>query len=366
MADNKSSDKPLGVGIIGCGNISEIYCKNLPTFDSVNLVACADLDHPRAAARAAQFKLDARSVEDLLDSDDISLVVNLTIPDAHAGVSRAILKSGKHVYSEKPLATRRKDAAGILRRAKKKKLRVGGAPDTFLGGAWQTIRKLLDQGAIGRPVAATAFMLGHGPEQWHPNPDFFYQPGAGPLFDMGPYYLTALINLFGPVVRVASLAHASFPERIAGDGHTIPVNTPTHVAGTLAFQNGALATLITSFDVWHSKLPRIEIYGSEGSILAPDPNSFGSEILVRRQTDKDWLPAPAEFPYLENNRGLGVADMAQGILSDTPHRCSAEMTYHVVDVMRALLKSSDKGKQVRLKSKCERPPLMATPAILTA
>lgn len=358
MAENKGTDQPLGVGIIGCGNISEIYCKNLPTFEGVKLVACADLDHPRAAARAAQFNLDARSVEDLLDSDDISLVVNLTIPDAHAQVSRAILKSGKHVYSEKPLATRRKDAASILRRAHKKKLRVGGAPDTFLGGSWQTIRKLIDEGAIGRPVAATAFMLGHGPEKWHPNPDFFYQPGAGPLFDMGPYYLTALINLFGPVKRVASLAHASFAERVATDGHAIPVKTPTHVAGTLEFQNGALATLITSFDVWYSKLPRIEIYGSAGSILAPDPNFFGGQILLRKENDEDWKTVPAEFPYLENNRGLGVADMVRGIQTDTPHRCSAEMTYHVVDVMRALLKSSEKGRQVRLKSECERPALL--------
>lgn len=345
----------FGVGIIGCGNISEIYCKNLQTFEDLNLVACADLDESRAAARAAQFNLTARTVDELLDSDDIDLVVNLTIPDAHAQVSGAILKAGKHVYSEKPLATRRQDAAKIIKRAKKKKLRVGGAPDTFLGGAWQTIRKLIDDGAIGAPVAATAFFVGHGPEKWHPNPDFFYQPGAGPLFDMGPYYLTALINLFGSVTRVASLARASFPERFAPDGRAIPVNTPTHVAGSLEFANGALATLVTSFDVWHSQLPRIEIYGSEGSLLAPDPNFFGGEIFLRGENQEQWRAVPIEFPYTTNMRGLGVADMARAVRAKEPNRCSGEMTYHVVDVMRALLKSAEVGRQINLKSECDRP-----------
>jgi len=349
------ADEKVGVGIIGCGNISEIYCKNLKTFAHLHLVACADLDESRAAARAKQFEIQARGVDELLDSADIEIVVNLTVPDAHAEVSRAILKAGKHVYSEKPLATQRRAAKKILKTARKKNLRVGGAPDTFLGGAWQTIRKLLDDGAIGEPVAATAFMVGHGPEKWHPNPDFFYQPGAGPLFDMGPYYLTALINLFGSVKRVASLARASFPERVAQDGHTIRVNTPTHVAGSLEFANGALATLITSFDVWHSQLPHIEIYGSKGSLRAPDPNWFGGEIFLRGENDADWQNAPIEFPYTENMRGLGVADMARGIRTGEPHRASGEMTYHVVDVMRALLKAAAEGKQIWLKSACERP-----------
>lgn len=360
MGAKSAQTGSFGVGIIGCGNISEIYCKNLQTFEHLNLAACADLDHPRAVARAAQFNLEARSVDDLLGIDDIELVVNLTIPDAHAEVSCAILKAGKHVYSEKPLATRRKDAARILRRAKKKKLRVGGAPDTFLGGAWQTVRKLIDDGTLGEPVAATAFMMGHGPEKWHPNPDFFYQPGAGPLFDMGPYYLTALINLFGSVKRVASLARASFPERFASDGRAIPVNTPTHVAGSLEFANGALASLVTSFDVWHSQLPRIEIYGSAGSLLAPDPNFFGGDIFVRGENEDKWRPIPVELPYTQNMRGLGVADMARAIRAHEPHRCSAQMTFHVVDVMRALLKSAKEGRQLKLKSSCERPEPLVT------
>ncbi len=353
-------ENKTGVGIIGCGNISEIYCKNLKTFEHLHLVACADLEMPRAVTRAAQFEIQALSVAELLARDDIQIVVNLTIPDAHAEVSRAILKAGKHPYSEKPLATKKKDAKKILKSAKKRGLHVGGAPDTFLGGAWQTIRKLLDDGAIGEPVAATAFMLGHGPEKWHPNPDFFYQPGAGPLFDMAPYYLTALINLLGPVKRVSCLARASFPERIAKDGHAIPVNTPTHVAGNLEFANGALATLITSFDVWHSQLPRIEIYGSTGSLVAPDPNWFGGKILVRGENDADWREIPVELPFTENLRGLGVADMARGIRTQAPYCCTGELTYHVVDIMTALLKSAEKHKALAVKSTCPRPPLLDT------
>jgi predicted dehydrogenase len=356
--ENNTPAARTGVGIIGCGNISEIYCKNLQTFDNLTLVACADVDMERAEKRAAQFSITALRVNDLLARDDIEIVVNLTIPDAHAEVSRAILKAGKHVYSEKPLATKRGDAKKILKIAKKRNLRVGGAPDTFLGGAWQTICKLLDEGAIGDPVAATAFMVGHGPEKWHPNPDFYYQPGGGPLFDMGPYYLTALISFFGPVKRVTALARASFPERIAKDGHAIPVNTPTHVTGNLEFANGAIATLVTSFDVWHSQLPRIEIYGTTGSIVAPDPNWFGGKILLRGENDADWREMPIEFPYTENMRGLGVADMARGIRENSPFRASGEMTFHVVDVMRSLLKSAEEGKQIRLKSACERPALL--------
>lgn len=351
---------PIGVGMIGCGNISELYCKNLQTFENVKLVACADVEMERAVKRAAQFDIAALSVQDLLVRDDIHIVVNLTVPDVHAQVSRAILKAGKHVYSEKPLATKRRDARKILKTARQRNLRVGGAPDTFLGGTWQTIRKWIDDGAIGEPVAATAFMMSHGPERWHPNPDFFYQPGAGPLFDMGPYYITAFISLFGPVKRVTSLARASFPERLARDGHTIQVNTPTHVSGCLEFSTGALVTLVTSFDVWHSTLPRIEIYGSAGSLIAPDPNFFGGTILLRGADDAEWRALPPEFPYTENMRGLGVADMANAIHASTnglqePHRASGEMTYHVVDVMRALLKASDRGKQISLKSTCARP-----------
>lgn len=351
----------FGVGIIGCGNISEVYCANLQRFENLNLVACADLNLPRAEERAAQFGLQALRVDELLAREDIAIVVNLTVPDAHAPVSLAALAAGKHVYSEKPLATTRQAAREILQRAQRRGLRVGGAPDTFLGGAWQTVRRLLDDGAIGEPVAATAFMLNHGPERWHPHPDFFYQPGAGPLFDMGPYYLTVLINLFGSVRRVASLARVSFPQRIAKDGHAITVNTPTHVAGTLEFENGVIATLVTSFDVWHSQLPCMEIYGRTGSLVAPDPNRFGGEIWVRGKDEEEWRAQPPAFPYTDNLRGLGVADMARALDAGEPHRCSGEMAYHVVDVMHALLDSAKRGTHVTLKSTCERPAWLSAP-----
>lgn len=351
------------VGVIGCGNISKVYLQNLGAFDNLAVVACADIEPDRAVARAAEFGIAALSVEDLLADRRIELLVNLTVPDVHAEVSRAILKAGKHVYSEKPLATRRKDARRLLKRATKKNLRIGGAPDTFLGGAWQTVRQLLDAGAIGQPVAATAFMVSHGPEAWHPNPDFFYQPGAGPLFDMGPYYLTALINLFGPVRRVAALARASFSERLTRDGRAIPVNTPTHVAGSLEFANGALATLITSFDIWHSQLPRVEVYGSEGSLRAPDPNEFGGTVSLRGRDEGAWRDVPVELPYIENCRGLGVADLAQAIRTGTPARCGGAMAYHVVEVMSALLQSAKQKRHIRIRSECERPaPLAASAA----
>ncbi len=262
------------VGIVGCGVISGIYLKNLPTFDLVEVVACADLVLERAQARAAEFGVPrACSPDELLADPAIELVVNLTIPKAHAPVALAAVEAGKSVYNEKPLAVERAQGAELLRRAEAKGVLVGGAPDTFLGGGIQTCRQLIDEGAIGEPVAATAFMANHGHEHWHPDPAFYYQPGGGPLFDMGPYYLTALVSLIGPVHRVAGSARISTPDRIITSepkrGEKIHVETPTHVAGTLDFLSGAIGTLITSFDVWAHSLPRIEIYGSEGTLAVP-------------------------------------------------------------------------------------------------
>ncbi|HXI17430.1 MAG TPA: Gfo/Idh/MocA family oxidoreductase, partial [Chloroflexota bacterium] len=253
------------VGIIGCGVISGIYLKNLPAFELVDVVACADLVLERAQARAQEFGIVKACLPDeLLADPEVNLVVNLTIPKAHALVALAAVDAGKSVYNEKPLAVQREEGEELLRRAKARGVLVGGAPDTFLGGGIQTCRKLIDDGAIGEPVAATAFMAGHGHEHWHPDPAFYYQPGGGPMFDMGPYYLTALISLIGPVRRVAGSARVTFPERIITSkpkaGETIRVETPTHVAGTLDFASGAVGTVITSFDVWAHSLPRVEIY----------------------------------------------------------------------------------------------------------
>jgi predicted dehydrogenase len=351
---------PTRVGIIGCGNISRIYFKAGQTFEDFDIVACADLIEERARERAQEFNIPrALSVDALIQDPDIDVVLNLTIPQAHAPVALSALQAGKSVYGEKPLATTREDAQRMLQNAKDKKLRVGCAPDTFLGGGFQTCRKLIDDGVIGEPVAALAFMLGHGPESWHPDPDFFYQPGAGPMFDMGPYYLTALVSLLGPVRRVTGSARITFPERkITSEpkaGTMIKVNTPTHVVGVMDFEAGPVATLITSFDVWAAHVPRIEIYGSEGSLSCPDPNTFGGPILLRRAGDEGWQEVPLAYGYTENSRGLGLADMCAAIQSGRPHRASGELAYHVLDLMHAFHDASREERHIQIASTCARP-----------
>ena len=356
--------KPVKVAIIGCGNISGNYCRNLKTFPIVDLVACADMLPERAQARAAEFGLQARSVQEILDDPEIEIVVNLTVPRAHGEVALAVLSAGKSVYDEKPLASKREQAQQMLAIAREKGLLVGGAPDTFLGAGLQTCRKLIDDGWIGRPIAATAFMLGHGPEDWHPDPEFFYKEGAGPLFDMGPYYVTALANLIGPVRRVTGSAQISFPERVIHSqpryGQVIKVEAPTHIAAVLDFAGpdggtGAVGTLITSFDVWASQLPNIEIYGTEGSMCVPDPNNFSGRILVRRAAAEAWSEVPLLFGYGHEYRGVGVADMAYALRYGRQHRASGELAYHVLDVMHSIVDASREGRHIELQSSCRRP-----------
>lgn len=351
--------EPTRLGIIGCGNISSAYLQVLGEFNTVQVVACADLDMSRAEAQAARFGVRACTVEALLADPEIAIVVNLTVPKVHAEVARAVLQAGKSVYNEKPLAIERADGQELLALAATRGLRVGCAPDTFLGAGLQTCRQLVDEGAIGQPVAATAFMLGHGPEGWHPDPEFFYLHGGGPLFDMAPYYLTALINLLGPIQRVAGAARISFPERVIGSepkrGQIIRVQTPTHVAGMLEFASGPVATLITSFDVWASTLPRIEVYGSEGTLVCPDPNMFGGVVRLWRKGTWEWEEEPLVAGRTEQGRGLGVADMAAALHTHRPHRANGQLAYHVLDAMHAILDSARTGQHVALESTCERP-----------
>ncbi|MFO7171052.1 MAG: Gfo/Idh/MocA family oxidoreductase [Chloroflexota bacterium] len=351
---------PVKVGIIGAGNISAIYLENGKVFDAFDIVAIADIDMDRAHARAAEYGVPkACSVEELLADPEIEIVVNLTVPGAHGLVGLAALEAGKSVYNEKPLAVTREEARKMLDLAAAKGLRVGCAPDTFLGGGLQTCRKLIDDGWIGEPVAATAFMMGRGPESWHPNPTFFYQPGAGPMFDMGPYYLTALVSMLGPVRRVTGSARISFPERTITNqwnyGDKITVNTPTHVAGILDFAAGPVGTIITSFDVWGANVPWIEIYGSEGTLSLPDPNTFGGPVRVRRMGASEWSEIPLTHGFTKNSRGLGVADMATAIRTGRPHRASGELAYHVLDLMHAFHDASEAGQHVELGSSCVRP-----------
>ncbi len=364
--------KPVGIGIIGCGNISEVYIENLKKFESTEIVAYSDLLMERATEKAEKHGVGkACSVEQLLENKDVEIVLNLTVPSVHGELAIAALKAGKSVYNEKPLAITREEAQEMMTLAEENNLAIGCAPDTFLGGGLQTCRKLIDDGWIGRITSATCFMQTHGPEDWHPDPEFYYQPGAGPLFDMGPYYLTALIAMNGPVRRVCGSTQTALTERLITSkpkfGQIIQVNTPTHVSGILDFENGAVATIVTSFDVWYHNLPNIEIHGTSGSMVVPDPNTFGGPIHVRRAGHADWSETPLSHEYTDNSRGIGVADMAHALRSGRPHRANVEMAYHVLDIIHACHDSSKIGAHVDLQSTCDRPaalPLDMPPYVL--
>ncbi len=351
---------PVKVGVIGCGNISGVYCEASTTFDILEIIACADLVLDRARAVAAEYQIPkACSVEELLADPEIEIVLKLTVPNAHAEVALAALEAGKHVYNEKPLATTREDGYRLLTMAQERGCLLGCAPDTFLGGGLQTCRKLIDDGWIGAPVAATAFMMCHGHENWHPDPEFYYQFGGGPMFDMGPYYLTALIHLMGPVRRVTGSARITFPERVITSqpkyGTRVAVEVPTHVAGVLDFVNGAVGTIVTSFDVWAARLPYIEVYGTGGTLSVPDPNGFGGPVLIRRADANEWSEVPLTHGYIRQSRGVGVADMAYALRSGRPHRASGDLAYHVLDIMQAFHQASQEGRHIELISTCHRP-----------
>lgn len=346
------------IGIIGCGNISTTYFSGLKLFDILEIAACADLDRARAQARAEEFQIPkASSVSDLLANPEIEIVVNLTIPKAHGEVGLAALEAGKNVYNEKPLTVTRDEAKRMLKLAETKKLRIGSAPDTFLGGGLQTCRKLIDDGWIGQPVGATAFMMCGGHESWHPDPAFYYQPGGGPMFDMGPYYLTALVMLLGPVKRVTGSTRITHAQRLITSqpkyGTTIHVKTPTHIVGTLDFESGVIGNIITSFDVSAAELPHIEIYGSHGTLSVPDPNCFEGPVRLLRSDKKYEMPLT--HGYATQYRGLGVADMAYAITSGRAHRANGNLAYHVLDIMHAIEDSSCEGKHIILTSTCTQP-----------
>jgi predicted dehydrogenase len=352
------------VGLLGCGNIAPAYIKGSRHFSILEVAACTDLVPERAQALAGQYGLRACSVDELLTDPDIGIIINLTVPKVHAEVSLMVIQAGKHVYSEKPLGITREEGQRVMAAARDAGVRVGCAPDTFLGGGGQTCRKLIDEGAIGQPVAAVAFMASHGPESWHPNPFFYYQVGGGPLLDMGPYYLTALVNLLGPVRRVSGSARMSFTERTATSEHwpgaKIPVEVPTHVAGVLDFESGAIATLMISFDVWSHHLPRIEVYGSQGSLSVPDPNTFKGPVSVWQSANgAQWAECTLTHSDVIG-RGTGVADMAYAIQSGRPHRASGDLALHVLDIMQAIGEASESGQSILLSSHVQRPAALPT------
>ena len=361
--------KTLGVGIIGCGNISAAYMRLAPLFKSIEVRACADIDAKAAQARAAEFGLRAETVDGLLAADDIDIVVNLTIPAAHYEVSKRILDAGKHVYSEKPFVLSLKEGQDIARRAARKGLRVGSAPDTFLGGAHQHARHLIDSGAIGKVTSGTAYVMSHGMEHWHPNPDFFFKPGAGPVLDIGPYYVTNLVQLIGPVKRVAAISSTPAPVRTITSkprsGEKIKVETPTTIHAVLEFENGATVAMGTSWDVWSHAHRNMELYGEDGTLYVPDPNFFGGALSMTKGSEPVKKLAKFDHPFSVINEGgarqqanyrtAGLADMAQAIIEGRPHRCSLELALHAVDVMTSILKSGETGRAVTLSTTCERP-----------
>jgi predicted dehydrogenase len=365
-----SHAQPLGVGIIGCGNISSAYLRLSPLFAAIDVRAVADLDHRLAEARASEFGVRAATPAALLGADDIDIVVNLTVPAAHFDVSAAILAAGKHVYSEKPFVLSVAEGEELLDTAVARGLRVGSAPDTFLGGAHQLARRIIDEGEIGRVVGGTAYVMSHGMEHWHPNPSFFFQPGAGPVLDVGPYYVTNLVQLLGPVRRVGAISSTPARQReILSQplrGRMIEVNTPTTIMSLLEFANGAVVTLSASWDVWaHGHAP-MELYGTDGSLFVPDPNFFGGEVRASGRDGKVAVVPPWEHPFgavnetggaipRANYRASGLADMADAIRAGRAHRCSLEMSLHAVDVMTAILRSGETGAFVELTTTCERP-----------
>ncbi|KUP91630.1 Gfo/Idh/MocA family protein [Tritonibacter horizontis] len=358
--------KPLGIGVIGCGNISAAYMRLAPMFSGIEMRACADLNAEAAHARASEFGLRADTIDGLLAADDIDIVVNLTIPAAHFKVSRQILEAGKHVYSEKPFVLSREEGEELARLAAAKSLRVGSAPDTFLGGAHQLARELVDTGAIGDVTSGTCFVQSPGMEMWHPNPDFFFQPGGGPILDLGPYYLSNLVQLLGPVKRVCAMSSSAQEYRTITSqpraGEKIKVETPTTIHAVMQFQSGAQVTYCASWDVWQHGHSNMELYGTKGTLHVPDPNFFGGEVrMTQKSSFANGLPA-WDHPFSQSNedgranyRAAGLADMAQAILEDRPHRCALEFALHVVDVMTSILASGDSGEFVEIKTSCDRP-----------
>ncbi|MER8482973.1 Gfo/Idh/MocA family oxidoreductase [Mesorhizobium sp. M1322] len=369
----KSGSK-VGIGVVGCGNISMTYLRNAALFGEVELRACADISPDMAALRASEYGMRAVSVEALLADPEIDLVLNLTVPAAHFDISFSALSAGKHVFTEKPLATSASDGRRLVAEAAERGLLLGSAPDTFLGAAGRRARRLMDEGAIGRAVTGTAFMMGRGMEHWHPNPQFYYQPGGGPVFDMGPYYLTMLVNLLGPVARVMAMATRGQDERlITAEGPyrntSFKVGTPTNILSLLEFHSGATVTFGASWDVFrHSNHP-IELHGTEGSLRLPDPDTFGGTVSLSER-GADWADFPSESelygarnwpfaaPDRANYRMLGVADLSHALMSGRRPRASGDLALHVLEIMEAILTSGESRESVAVNTRVDQPPLL--------
>ena len=359
-------DNILGVGILGCGNISPTYFDLIPIFKNIEIRACADINPSAAKTRADEYGVRCETIDGLLGENDIDIIVNLTVPGVHFAVTKQILEAGKHAYSEKPLVLSISEGRELMALADDKGLKVGCAPDTFLGGAHQLARKTIDAGEIGKITSGTCHVMSHGMEMWHPNPAFFFQPGGGPILDLGPYYIANLVNLIGPVKRVAALSSIATATRTITsellNGTKISVQTPTNIHALLEFESGATITLAASWDVWAHQHNNIELYGTEGSIIIPDPNHFGGEVRLAKADGKFHPLGGWDHPFgtinqdtHANYRSAGLADMAHAILENQEARCSIDRALHGVDVLTSILQSGDTGSFVNVQTKCTIP-----------
>ncbi|MDG5472703.1 Gfo/Idh/MocA family oxidoreductase [Jeotgalibacillus sp. ET6] len=335
----------MRVGIVGAGNISDIYLAAPSKFSNIEIAGITDLISSKAEEKAEKYGVPHYpDLATMLEDPSVEVILNLTIPSAHAEISLMALDHGKHVYSEKPLATKFEDGKEIISKAKRLNLRVGVAPDTILGAGIQTALKLIEDGEIGSIVGAKAFMMGSGPESWHPNPAFFYETGAGPLFDMGPYYLSSLLVLLGPIDCVTGIAQTTYRERTIRSaeraGETFPVTTPTHVEGLMHFKSNVTASITATFDIHQSKLPFIEVYGSKGTIHVPDPNFFGGPVTYLTTGHEGWQEAELVSDLTGNERGIGLSNMIASIFANEQHYCHGELGLHVLESMEKLLESS--------------------------
>ncbi len=358
MRDSTSDGDVSRVAIIGCGVIAPVYATTLKALGNVELVAVVDGIAERAATFAAAHETRVATFEAVIADDSIDAIVNLTPPLAHAAVSEASLIAGKATFSEKPLGVDFAQGNRLATIAKQRNVRLGCAPDTFLGVGLQTCRAAIDRGDIGEPLSASGFMMGFGPEWWHPNPESFYQPGAGPMLDMGPYYLTALIQMLGPAISITASAKSPRAQRTirakARRGELIDVAVPTHVSSLIDFAGGASATLITSFDVMASRCRNIEIYGTEATLSLPDPNTFGGPVQIRGIRDLEWRDLELPEANIPQERGIGLADMLSAQRNDRKHRANSDLALHVLELMTSAVSSSEQGQRIALTTTCER------------
>ena len=371
MAESSSS-KTYGVGIMGAGNISAAYLRLAPLFRNLEVRAIADIVPAAAEKRAAEYHVRAQTPDELLKNSELDVIVNLTIPSTHFSVSKDILTAGKHAYSEKPFVLSVEEGIQLKALAEERKLKVGSAPDTFLGGAHQQARSIIDSGKLGRIASGTMHVLSRGMEHWHPNPDFFFQPGGGPILDLGPYYITDLISLVGPIKRVTAFTGMARSEReVTAEGpfkgSFVKVGTPTTIHAVLEFHNGAIITLGASWDVSSHGHHNIELYGTEGSVYVPDPNFFNGDVTITDRAGAKEKVTPWDHPFgianqdldkpnpRANYRTAGLADMMDSIETGKKARCDLDVALHAVDVMTSILRAGETGQVITLSTTCERP-----------